>query len=151
MRPHHALLVNALPAETRRDIALYFSIALCGRLLSERLAENALGQADCVLALLRLDRMMEVEWLLGRRIVHCPAAHKPAFLPSGSDLEVRSGDDRRIARVGVNTALPTTGKFYRWRIFRPGMTVGQAIVRGVTRRDVRLALRRGMIVLEGVS
>jgi hypothetical protein len=63
-----------------------------------------------------------------------------------SIAEIRhAGPVGSITFVSKNPRLPTTGAFYRFRIFREGMTIGSFLRRGGTRRDVRQALSAGWV------
>ena len=122
------------------------------------LIDRGLGQADLVLALLRLRDQrtayshtlrVYVELLMGHPIVVGPCC----LLRYGHDTPrpraVRSVDDRRIVHVhSTNPRQPCTPAHLRWCEYRVGRTLGQLYVRGVTRRDVRRALRMGWIKLE---
>lgn len=116
------------------------------------IAELGLGQADVVLALLRTADPRFRRWaefLVGRRFTICrPCLRPSAPLYLGDE---RHPDRRRVTYVARNPRLPTTMAFYRFAILREGMTIQQFLVRGGRRGDVRLALQRGWIQLEGRS
>lgn len=61
--------------------------------------------------------------------------------------ESNPADARIIVRVERNPRLPTTDSFHRFKIFQIGRTIGEAIRRGVTRKDVREALANNWVVL----
>lgn len=154
MIPAHARAVNAMPYDVVEFILDYFQARRPRRrergwLPSVSLAELGIGQADVVMALLDANhpRMTRcAEWLIGRPITRCPPCLRPLGPPIGLG-DVRSPDERRITFVEQNPRLPTTGAFYRYAIFRVGMTVQSFLMRGGQRRDVRVAQRRGWIQL----
>jgi hypothetical protein len=152
MLDHHARVVDALPSYVFDYLTWYFDCPLGDEStirLSWALAKVGASQADVVLALLRMGerRFIEcAEALVGRRIHYCPPCLRPpAYVDRG---DPPTPDQRRITFVSKNPRLPTTGAFYRFKIFRPGMTIGQFMVRGGQRRDVRAAIKRGWIRVE---
>lgn len=114
--------------------------------LYEELVTRGLGQADVVLELLRLSLLPEVEALIGHPIVRLPARQTRPWPEAPRRLP--TPDDRRIVSVGRNPRLPTTPSFQRFKLFRPGVTLGSAVRRGATRKDIREALRSGWIRVE---
>ena len=156
MRPHHARIVNSMTVETIDFVLWYFDLRPVrekGWLPSISLAEMGIGQADVVLALLRSNEklfLMEAERLVGSRILRCPPCLRPLAPSHRNDLSHRFGDDRRITKViPSNPRHKGWNCHYRFEIFKAGMTISQFLTRGGTRRDVRQALRRGWIQLEG--
>jgi hypothetical protein len=147
VRPQHARVVNAMSRDVVRYLMQYFKTPLMrGWPPSSRLAEVEVGQADVVLALLRADFIDQAEALMGHRIIRCPPCLRPrAPLVMQDNV---APDRRRVLRVLHNTRAPNTPAHYRFGIFRPGMTIEQFLVRGGTRLDVRIALRRGLVELE---
>lgn len=106
------------------------------------------SQADLVLTLLRINTassLRAVSRLIGRPITYCPPALSRRLPPSSL---LREGDMRRVRRVRGNPRLPGTDAHRRFSEMRPGRTITQLLVRGVTRRDIREALRRGWMRLE---
>lgn len=138
----------------------YFDLSRKETLMSALLSRG-LGQADLVLSLLRLrdaapgpDRRrllsFYVRRLVGRPIQVCPSClllyrvngHAPrASRPLPSDRKI-------IWVTDTNPRQPGTDAFLRWLEFRPGRTVAQLRARGVTRRDLRRAERRGWVRFE---
>jgi len=136
-----------------------------GRTLFASLMDRRLGQADLVLCLLHLrdqqrrerdyHRILSfyVRRLVGRPILvgepcllrykingHAPSTARP--LPS----------ERRLIWVTeVNPRQSGTEAHQRWVEFRPGRTVSQLRARGVTRRDLRRAERKGWVRFEEQS
>lgn len=155
MLPHHARTVNSMSQDVIDYLLWYFDARPgprrreVGWLPSVSLAEAGVGQADCVLALLRAEHrpfLDAAEILVGHGITHCPPCLRPSAPLVFMDEE--SPDERRISIVAArNPRLPRTGAHYRFALFREGMTVQQFLVRGGTRRDVRLAKRHGWIEL----
>jgi hypothetical protein len=150
MQARHAGVVNALPQEAVDYLCWYFGCPLGdepdGPVLSWALARVGASQADVVLALLRRGEPLyrqAAERLVGRPIRYCPPCLRPAAPPvQGDDT---TADARRITFVSKNPRMPTTGAFYRYKIFREGQTIGSFIRRGGTRRDVRQAIGNGWI------
>lgn len=117
--------------------------------LYDELHAAGLGQADIVLELLRLDLIPEVESLIGKPIAHLPLRPIKPYPPL--PRRAPGPDDRRIKSVVRNPRLPTTDSFQRFKNFRPGFTLGYAVKRGTTRKDIREALKNNWIELEAVS
>jgi hypothetical protein len=149
MMPRHARCVNAMPTDVRDYLMWYFR----GRprtLLSESIAEQGAGQADVVLGLLRVEDprfTLCAEALVGKPITHFP----PCLRIPASQMEFMDpvGRERMVIRnIKPNPRLPTTMAFHRYKVFREGMTVQQALVRGAKKRDIRLAERKGWVQLE---
>jgi hypothetical protein len=119
------------------------------------LDSHGMGQADVVLELLRINRrpaLRHVEPLVGRPITRCPPVLALFLAPSAVVAKRRSGDDRRVTRVVKhNPRLPTTKSFYRFQEFKKGRTIAELLRRGVTRRDLRNALRKKWISVEKES
>jgi hypothetical protein len=88
------------------------------------------------------------ERLIGRRITRCPPCLR---LPAAQGVpSEREPDDRRMrVLVAHNPRLPTTPAWHRFRLMRDDMTVRQYLTRGGRRGDIRLAVARGWIALEG--
>lgn len=99
-----------------------------------------LSQADLCLELLRLELIPEVEVLVGRPITRCAGFRYVVPLPRRPDRPP-SADDRLVRSVVRNPRLPTTPSFQRFQEFRVGVSVRSLLQRGVTRRDLREALR----------
>lgn len=123
-------MIPNLPAPARTYLAEYFR---------ESTAE--LGRVDYVLALLRGNFIEEAEQLAGVPIQYGPKLTLGPP-PQAVLALVKSEDSRRITRLCPNPRLPTTPAWARFRVLRVGMTLGQAYLRGVTRKDIREALRK---------
>lgn len=109
-----------------------------------------LCQADVVLALLRLDLLDVVERLC--HITHCPSLLARARSPRTVITGPRRGDDRIVSRVRQpqeqergRRRLLGCRMYQRLAQARPGMTVETLLARGITRKDLRIALRRGYL------
>lgn len=115
--------------------------------LSGILEARGYEQGEIVLMLLKIDGREAralVESLVGRRIT---VAAMRRVEPPPQRAE-REPDDRRVLRVIRNTRLPATRAYSRMSLARAGMTVRQLLSRGVTRRDLRIARRRGELEME---
>lgn len=144
---------------THRDLKYlvrdYFSLPKSQALMPALLAKR-LGQADLVLCLLRLR---DQHWGMRTQfeshitsLVGHPIHYGPTCLQSyrtGPTRIVRSKDERRITFVSTtNPRQPGTEAHLRWCEYRVGRTVGQLLVRGVTKRDIRKAIESGWIKVE---
>jgi hypothetical protein len=117
-----------------------------------------LCQADVVLCLLRIgtaNAIQTVEALVGRPITHCPPALALRRARIKVRVEVREGDERLIVKIR-KPSLFEKGKrrllncavYARLALVRVGMSINQIISRGVKRRDLKIALRRGYLSIE---
>lgn len=138
-------------ASVDRDRVVAFlvrrQLGLSGRPMLYALSERGLGQADLVLALLRVGTapaLARVELIVGRPILHC----RSQWLrwPVNGVPRVSSP---RIRAVVSNPRRPNTPAHDRFAsAFRPGRTIEECRVHGATKRDIRSASRRGWIVVE---
>jgi hypothetical protein len=113
-------------------------------------------QADIVLAALRVNTPASLrlaEALVGKKIVRCPPCLRGAKRrPPAARLE---GDDRLVVRVREPQSTERTGKrrllgsplYERIARARVGMSVGSLLGRGLRRKDVRIAVKRGYVEL----
>lgn len=159
LHQHHATVARiACDPHLKYLLRDYFDLPRTAALMPAMLARG-LGQADLVLALLRLrDHHDGVRKMCEAHIavlIGHPICIGPACLQSyrtGTTRVVKSRDDRRIVfTVPDNPRQPNTGAHLRWCEYRVGRTVGQLLVRGVTKRDVRKAIAKGWIKLEEVA
>jgi hypothetical protein len=162
MLKKHSLVVAMMNRDTTTAFLLrdYFDLPRHTTLMS-CLLRKQLGQADLVLALLRLrDQRLGnrhllgayVELLVGHPITVAPSCLLKYATNTSYPRVVRSKDDRKITYVApANPRAPTTDAYLRWCEFRVGRSLGQLYVRGVTKRDVRKAVRRGWIRVEEVA
>lgn len=148
MLPKYRPVVSSFsPGVTR---ALVVTLGLSDREpLYEALHSRGFSQADVVLVLLRLTLFPEVEALIGHPILRLPA--RPVKPWPQAVRRPPGPDDRRIISVARNPRLPTTPSFQRYKLFRPGSTLGGAVKRGVTRKDIREAIKNQWIQLETLS
>lgn len=156
LRKHAAVI-----AELARDRLLAYHVRTYFCLphrtaITPAMYQRGLGQADLVLALLRIEhpRAREfIEKLIGHPIVIGPSCLL-MWRTNGAPVVQRSVDptDRKIAWVHpTNPRQPGTDAHMRWCQYQVGRTVGQLRTRGVRRRDIRLAARRGWIQFEEVA
>ncbi|HUD11477.1 MAG TPA: hypothetical protein VMS08_03630 [Candidatus Saccharimonadia bacterium] len=97
--------------------------------------------------LLQCGQIDGVEIMLGRRITICPTCLSRRF--ETLVTKPQSLDDLQlITAVDRNPRLPTTPSFQRYQALRLGMTVAQALRRGVRRRDLREWRREGSVKIE---
>jgi hypothetical protein len=122
------------------------------------LLQKGLGQADVVLALLRLRDgrtnyspifRSYIELLVGRKLTVGPPCLQGYNVPLPLPERTRSVEDRRITHVhATNPRQPQTEAHLRWSEYKVGRTLAQLHVRGVTKRDIRKAIARGWIKVE---
>lgn len=159
-RHSHTIAMMNRDRVTRYLLCDYFQLRRGATLMSS-LCDQGLGQADLVLALLRLRDQCRTPYA---RIYGCyitllvghPITVGPACLlqyrVNGHPTAIRSTDDRRLTFVlPDNPRQPRTEAHLRWCQFQVGRTVAQLRVRGVTKRDIRRAVRRGWIKLEELT
>lgn len=131
-------LVERIPAILYR-VRRYFSLPCAPLALCLRRA--ALGQADLVLCLLKIGTGTArrfVERLIGKPITR-------AVAPPREPCVYLSTPVQRVVRVLPNPCRLSTRFHCNYELFRVGRTVEQLLARGVTRREIRLARRRGWI------
>lgn len=135
----------------RSRIRLYFGL---GRgALYYRLRDRGLGHADLVLCLLRLNSATSIsfaEELVGRPITHCPS-FRLAWPTNGAARARVDASPRLVFVVPENPRLGNTRARERFEHFRVGRTVSQLLLRGVTRRDIRRATRKGWVKFQEVA
>ena len=117
---------------------------LLGRVsdLTESCVRARLCQADVVLALLRLELIAAVEQIMGRPITRLPPSRSGATTP-------RSAPTCRVTRVrtpeameGGRRRLLCSPMYERLARARVGMSVETLLARGITRKDLRIAIKR---------
>lgn len=111
--------------------------------LSGILSQRDVSHADLVVFLLRLGYRDAVESLIGKRILVRALQREPPIYVAD-----KTPDSLRVLRMIKNTRLPSTPAYARMRVVKPGMSVRQMLVRGVTRRDLRIARNRGELEYE---
>lgn len=118
--------------------------------LALALRQRKLGQADLVLCLLRIGTRVArefVERLIGKPI----NVSRPAELVyrHNTSAPARVARVPRIISVIRENPCRRSTRFYNnFFHFRVGRTLAQLVARGVTRRELRLAQRRGWITFE---
>lgn len=150
MLAQHRRAIEALPSGVQRAVACGLGLPFYPGAFYEALEAAGTYQCDLILALLREDTkesLATAELILGRPVTRCPPGQR--VLPervgfqAGIDRvldiigRVDRGDAAKVAWVGPNVQLPTTDSWHRFRLLRVGMSVGQYVVRGGWRRDVR--------------
>ena len=108
--------------------------------LYDELEDAGWQQADIVVTLLRSNLLPDVELIMGKRIERCKGFEGYIPLPIAPPRSI-SPDDRKVTWVARNPRLPTTPSFQRFQEIKVGLTVSALLRRGVTRRDIREALR----------
>lgn len=138
-------------AAMRRRPALVYRIrtyfALPPRVpLYVSLRRRGLGQADLVVCLLRLNSRYSVHF--AERLIGKPITRAPACLLR---YRTNGGPPRVLRQPRVVWVAPTnpcqrqTDLRLRFDHFQPGRTMEQLLVRGLSRRDIRTAVRRGWV------
>lgn len=162
LHKHHRTVARiAATRDLKYLVRDYFALPRATALMPAMLARG-LGQADLVLCLLRLRDHHEAlrrttEDLIAALVGH-PICVGPSCLLSYRTTAqrgvrvVRSKDDRRITSVVQdNPRQPNTSAHLRWCEYRVGRTIGQLLVRGITRKDILRAQRRGWIQVEEMA
>jgi len=143
--------VCAIDKETQVRVCAMLKIKkLAGRHSLLRSLKQQHDQADLVLCLLRINTgrsLRYAEGLIGKTITHCPPALVWRAFPV-NPVE-RFGDDRRVTSVLENPVVRGRRSWLtRYHLFKPGLSVRQLLMRGATRRDLKLVLQRKWITLE---
>ena len=160
MLERHEKTVRAIEKTTRVQMISYFvSYGLLpgdvpGVSFFDTLQRARLCQADLVLCLLRLNTpraLRHAAKLVGRPITHCP----PCLRQLGRRpraVAAQLPDDRVVIRVRPpapvergKRRLLCSPMYDRLAKARVGATVAQLVARGITRRDLRIATRRGYL------
>jgi hypothetical protein len=125
------------------------------RSLFDLCREAGLGQADLVISLVRAhsaEADAAIERLIGRPILRLPPQRRDYRRPK---IVSRTGDDRLVTAfsIGATTLrggaiLPGSPMYDRLAVIRPGMSLLGLVARGVSRRDIRIAVRRGWLEIE---
>lgn len=144
-------------AQINRDTVLKSRIRLYFGLrrgtLSYTLREKGLGHADLVLCLLRLNSPASIhfaELLVGKPIVYGPS-FRLSWPSNGKPSVFADRTPRVVYVVDENPRLNKTKAKARFDHFRVGRTLAQLIARGVTRRDIRKAERRGWVKFQEIA
>lgn len=159
LRKHATALAHMTADKSlKKMVCDYFDLAPRSRSLTPLLYQRGLGQADLVLALLRINHSRARHYiglLIGHPIVIAPPCLLRYNLNSNASrpsiTRPVGNDNRRITFVqDTNPRQPGTESHLRWPWFQVGRTVAQLRVRGVKRRDIRKAADFGWIRLEEV-
>lgn len=136
----------------------YFALPQRQALMPALLARG-LGQADLVLALLRLrDRHhgvrlaceSHIATLVGHPITVGPGCL--VYYRVNGPAHVRQDTSPRITYVVPrNPRQPHTDAYLRWPEFRVGRSVAQLKMRGIKAKDLRVVQQQGWIRLEEVA
>lgn len=157
LRKHAAVIgrINNDP-QIKSKILQYFGIVRSPEYLTPVLYQRGLGQADLVLCLLRIGgarARVYVEQLIGHSITigpPCLLLYRTNGKPRPAHQ--RAADDRKVIFVVPgNPRVSNTGAALRWNEVKLGKTVSQLRSRGVWKRDIRIALKRGWIKLEDTT
>jgi hypothetical protein len=142
--PRYATAVASVDRDRVVSYLVRRDLRLTTRPMLYALAERQLGQADLVLALLRINTRGSralIARIMGRPILVLPSYYLRWPVNGVPRVHVP-----RIARVLANPRKPNTTAHARFdQAFRPGRTVEEARAHGATRRDVRMARRCGWI------
>ncbi len=131
----------------RARVRLYFRLR--PGTLGPLLRRAGLGQADLVLCLLRLGELRWAEILVGKPIVYGPSFR--TVLSQTGKKNQRVDRSPRVVFVQPHNPRKTCTRAHdRFEHFRVGRTEQQLRVRGVTRKDIRKALKWGWIRMEEV-
>lgn len=159
---HHRTVAHLAANHLLKDLVRdHFGLPIATALMPAMLARG-LHQADLVLCLLRIRDAhsalrsaveSHITTLVGSAIRACPSCLQLYNArPVKPQDEPRNSDDRRITYVSpVNPRQEGTDAHMRWREFRVGRTIGQLVVRGITKRDIHRAARNGWIKIEEVA
>lgn len=142
--PRYLTAVASVDADLVVALLVRRDLRLSRRPMVYALAAEALGQADLVLSLLRINTRGSrrlVARILGRPILVIPAAYLRWPINGVPRVQIA-----RISRVICNPRRPHTPAHDRFaQAFRAGRTIEELRVHGATARDLRMARRRGWI------
>jgi len=146
--PRYFTAVASVDADRVVSFLVRRALRLSRRPMIYALSERGLGQADLVLALLRVGTRPALDLVarvVGRPVLRCPSQYLRWPVNGVPRVVVP-----RIRLVVDNPRRPNTDAHDRFAAaFRDGATIEACRARGATRRDVRRALREGWIVVEG--
>lgn len=113
---------------------------------------------DLINTLLHLDTEVSrkiVSTLIGKPINVLRSFTARARLPALTLKLVRTDNQRRVLHIAPVLKQPDGGRtltstdlYRRLGLVKPGQTLQQAFARGVTRRDIRIAVKRGWMKIE---
>jgi hypothetical protein len=133
----------ACDTTTYKSIRLYFNVPRRVPLLDHLVTWNY-GQADVVLALLRIDTpasLRHAEAFMGHAIVRCPPC---LLLRTRTPLPNVPRSPRIVAVVPVNPRMEPLARL-RFAEFRVGRTEEQLMARGISRRELSWAKKNRWI------
>ena len=152
--PRKHLVTLALINRDKRlaaRVRIYFSLKR--GTLAPLFRKSKLGQADLVLCLLRFGDKQSLDFV--ERLVGRPIKYGPSFrltYPKNGTPTSRVDTSPRVTFVVPNNPrLGSTKAHDRFQEIKVGRTVKQLRARGVTRRDINKAVRRGWIQLKEVT
>ncbi len=125
--------------------------------LMPAILKKRINHADLVLCLLHLrDTHRAVttpcEQHIATLMGHPITTGQPCLQRLNTTAATRTPDDRRIISITKsNPRQPNTKPYFQWREYRVGRSIKQLMVRGITRRDLRTAVKRGWVTLEATS
>lgn len=143
----HRRTISRASGDLRTAILDYFKLPHLRDPLTDILMSVNLGQADLVLCLLRIntrEALRLAERVVGKRITICPPCLR--FARARPPRALPGKDERVITWVGENKF--NGGRAHRFSLLRPGMLLSQYVARGGRKRDVRVALSRGLVRVE---
>jgi hypothetical protein len=145
MQPAYMLATLALPEQAQHALEATFGLKREGSLFF-RLADRKIDHAKAVIALLKMEQREAVETLIGKAIIICP----PCLSRMNERLvKKRTFDEARIiCGLMPNPRHPATDAYQRYTELRLGMTIAQALRRGVSRRDIREWVAEGSVKLK---
>jgi hypothetical protein len=150
MQERYRRVVESLSCVADDELRRWFYLRSTGSLF-DAAGERGLCQADLVLRLLEAGELESAEHLVGRRIKRA----RPVK-PRGAPPPKMGPDDRRVRVLrrpangedGRKRELGTAIYVRLGLLLREGQPLRRALERGVRRKDVSLAVRRGYIELE---
>lgn len=145
MQSRFMALFLQLPSSAVRCLERAYQLPRAGSLFF-RLDDAGVDHANATLTLLYAGEYPAVEILIGRSITVGPPCL--SLRHSISTIERTEDELTILAAIARNPRLPTTPSFFRYQHLREGMTIAQALRRGVTRRDIREWRNAGEIKLE---
>jgi len=156
MHPRHMRACLQLQPSAIRALEKAFWLPRRGSLFF-RLVEAGIDHATAVVTLLHMGEREGAETLLGHPIQICPPCLTKRYW--SLRIKSRTADEALFfSRVGPNPhplALRSAERGVtahdRYAKLKPGMSVDQALRRGVTRRDLREWSARGAIKIERVK
>jgi hypothetical protein len=151
LKPHRRALARVSP-DLRRSVLLYFQLPLLRDPIDSILESMGYGQADLVLALLRVNTSEArrlAERVIGRKITVCPPCLRFSRRPAPRASLSVNHHDHVVTWVGENEFQGARRS--RFARLRPGMTFSQYITRGGNRRDLRVAASRGLIKIRSAA